>query len=528
MSTHDIVVRNGRILDGTGSPWIRGDLAVTDGRIAAVGTVPGEGDVEVEAGGSVVSPGFIDIHTHSDFTLPANREAHSKVRQGVTTEIVGNCGTSAAPAYGEVAADVAEGFAYRGVGDVVDVEWKSMAGYLDHLEGEGVSLNVGSLIGHENARIAAVGYEDREPTADELAEMKAIVDEAMADGAVGLSTGLIYTPGAFADTDEIVELASAVAEHGGLYATHMRSEGDDIFAALEEAIEIGRRADVPVQISHHKAVGRDNWGKVRYTLRRMERARDEGVDVQCEQYPYVASSTSLKARLPTWARDGGPEALTDRLHDGETRERLRRELEARTDDWDDILITHVRNPELADREGKTLAELADREGEDRDPATLSLDLLIEDELRTRQVSFCMDEDDVEYVMAHPLTMVGSDGNSLRTDGPLGEGVPHPRSYGTFPRVLGHYVREKGVLSLPEAVHKMTGRPAARLGLDDRGVLKAGARADVTVFDPATVGEPGTFVDPAIYADGIEHVFVNGEFVVRDGDHTGARPGVALR
>ena len=530
---YDIVFRNARLIDGTGSPWVDGDLAISDGRIAAVGTVEGSGAVELSVAGQALAPGFIDIHTHSDFTLPANRDAQSKIRQGVTTEIVGNCGTSAAPRYGEGATDVDEGFAYRGVGEVVDTSrWESMADYLSYIEDEdgGVSLNVGSLIGHENARIPVLGYEDREPTADELEEMQAIVDEALADGAVGLSTGLIYTPGAFAETDEIVALASIVADHDKLYTTHMRSEGDDLFEALEEAIEIGERAGVAVQISHHKAVGRDNWGKVKYTLERMQRAREQdGLDIQCEQYPYPASSTSLSARLPPWAREGGTEATLERLRDPDTRARIRAALDA-SSSWPDILITKVRtdDPEVSEMEGQTVAELADRPDEDRDPVDIAIDLLLADRCRTKHIHFCMDEADVEYVMAHELTMVGSDGNSLAPTGPLGEGVPHPRSYGTFPRVLGHYVRDRGVLSLERAVHKMTGQPAARLGLDDRGVLKAGACADVVVFDPDTVAQGGSFLEPAVYPEGIPHVLVNGEFVVRDGEHTGARPGVAIR
>ncbi|ELY92306.1 N-acyl-D-amino-acid deacylase [Natrialba hulunbeirensis JCM 10989] len=532
MADFDTVIRNGRLVDGTGSPWFNGDVAVRDGRIAAIGTVSGTGATELDADGHVVAPGFIDIHTHSDYTLPANRAAHSKVRQGVTLEIVGNCGTSAAPRHGLAAEDVDEGFAYRGVGDVVDTsQWETMAEYLDHLddpEAGGVSLNVGSLVGHENVRIPVLGYEDREPTADELEEMKALLDEALSDGAVGLSTGLIYTPGAFAETEELVELAGVVAEHDKLYTTHMRSEGDDIFAALEEAIEIGDRAGVPVQVSHHKAVGRDNWGKVRYTLRRMERAREDGVEIQCEQYPYTASSTSLVARLPTWAREGGTEATLERLTDDETQAEIRRALESNTDSWDDILITNVRTAELEHVQGKTVGELAERVDESRTPAQIVVDLLIEDRCRPRHIHFSMSEQDVEEVMAHDLTMIGSDGNSLRPAGPLGKGVPHPRSYGTFPRVLGHYVREESVISLETAVYKMTGQPAARLGLEDRGVLKQGMWADITVFDPDTVSQGGSFVDPAVYPDGIPHVLVNGEFVVQDGEHTDARPGVALR
>ncbi|WP_255169686.1 N-acyl-D-amino-acid deacylase family protein [Natrononativus amylolyticus] len=530
MMSPDIIFRNARIVDGTGAPWFTGDVSVTNEIITTVGTEAEEAEIEVDVSGKAISPGFIDIHTHSDFTLPANRDAHSKVRQGVTLEIVGNCGTSTAPRYGKAADSVDGGFSYRGLGETVDPsQWETMAEYLDFLEAEGISLNVGSLVGHKNARAAVLGYEDRAPTENELEEMKAIVDEALSQGAVGLSTGLIYTPGAFANTDEIVELATVAADHGKLYTTHMRSEGDDLIEAVEEAIEIGRRAGVSVQISHHKAVGESNWGKIRYTLRLMELARErDGIDVQCEQYPYVASSTSLSARLPNWAKDGGTDALLERLQDPEMRERIRKELAERAGSWHDILITNVQNPDLEYLQGWSIGELADRDSSSRSPEEIMIDVLIEDRSRTKHVNFCMSEQDVEEVMQHPLTMVGSDGSSMQPDGPLGEGVPHPRSYGTFPRVLGRYVREQGVLSLEEAVHMMTGQPAARLGLHDRGLLKEGNRADLTVFDPETVAQGGSFVEPDVYPTGIEHVLVNGEFVVEDGTHTGARPGVALR
>ncbi|MEF8801290.1 MAG: D-aminoacylase [Halolamina sp.] len=528
--SYDLVFRNARIVDGTGSPWYRGDVAVTDGRIAAVGDVAGEGDTERSLDGSVVAPGFIDIHTHSDFTLPANRDAHSKVRQGVTLEIVGNCGTSAAPRYGEAARSVDDWFEGRGLGEEVDsTQWESMTGYLDYLDGDGLSLNAGSLVGHGNVRAAVIGYDDRAPTDDELDEMCSLVAEAMEDGAVGLSTGLFYPPGSYADTDEVIALAETAAEHGGFYATHMRSESDELIESVEETIEVGRQADIPVQISHHKAIGPDNWGKVRATLRRMELVREtEGIDVQCDQYPYVASSTSLGALLPNWAHDGGDDALLDRLRDEQARASIREELKTdRNSSWDGVLVTAVQNPELKAYEGQTIAEIAAADDGTREPADILLDIVLEDENRTMHVNFGMDEDDVRTVMRHDLTMVGSDGSSLCQHGPLGEGVPHPRNYGTFPRVLGHYVREEGVLSLERAIHKMTGMPAARLGLDDRGVLKADAKADITVFDPEIVEQTGDFLDPAHYPAGIDHVLVNGEFVVEDGDHTGARPGEVL-
>jgi len=405
---YEYVLRDGRIVDGTGSPWYRGDVAVDARGIAAVGTVEMDGEVELELDGEVVAPGFIDIHTHSDFTLPANRDAHSKVRQGVTLEIVGNCGTSAAPRYGPAACFVNDWFASRGLDDAVDQDkWDSLAGYFDYLASDGLSLNVGSLVGHGNVRAAVVGYEDRAPSPDELDEMCAHVDEAMESGAVGLSSGLFYPPGCYAGTDEVVALAEVATEHGGFYATHMRSESDNLLESVEETIEIGRRADVPVQVSHHKAIGPDNWGKVRATLRRMELVRrQEGIDVQCDQYPYVASSTSLGALLPNWAHDGGDDELLERLRDPESRSRIQNDLKAdRTSDWDGILVTGIQNSDLKGYEGKTIAELAAGDGEERPPAEILLDIILDDENRTMHVNFGMDEDDVQTVMRHDLTMV---------------------------------------------------------------------------------------------------------------------------
>lgn len=527
--TERILLENGRIVDGTGAPWRHGSVLIENDTIAALGAeAHGNGaDVVVDVDGDVVAPGFIDIHTHSDFTLPANREAHSKVRQGVTFEVVGNCGSSAAPREGPAVEGIESWFERNGLADEVDVtSWTTMGEYLDHLRAGGVSLNVASLVGHGTVRAAAMGHADREPDAEELERMRDYVDAAMTDGAVGLSTGLFYPPGSYADVEEIVALAEVAADHGGIYATHMRSESDELLASVEEALEIGRCADVPVQISHHKAIGPDNWGKVRYTLRRMELARErDGIDVQCDQYPYVASSTSLGALLPTWAHDGGDQSLLERLRDEDTRMQLLEELKAgRSASWDGVLITRVSNPDLKGCEGRTLEELADREGEDRSPPEILLDVVLADENDTMHVNFGMDEADVRTVMRHRFTMIGSDGSSLCTCGPLGEGTPHPRNYGAFPRVLGTYVRDQETLDLETAVYKMTGLPASRLELSDRGRLIEDSIADVTVFDPDTVAQGGDFLNPHVYAKGTEHVLVNGEFVIRNGDHTGRRPG----
>jgi N-acyl-D-amino-acid deacylase len=494
MSAYDVVIRGGTVYDGTGAGGRAADVAIRGDRVAAVGSVSAPGVREVDAAGLAVTPGFIDVHSHDDFVVLLEPEMPFKVMQGVTTDVVGNCGSGVVP----FAAGLAR---FRRLHpDANPRPWDGFGGYLERVDEARPSCNVAVLMGHGSLRRGAMELAQRPPSGDELDRMRGWVREGVAAGAVGLSTGLIYEPGRYAATDEIVALARELGgPSGGLYATHMRNEADGLLDAVREAIRIGEDGGVPVQISHHKASGRRNWGRVRDSLKLIDDARARGLDVTADQYPYTAGSTSLFAVAQNGAfRRDSPGGLGT--------------LAAA-----DVLIASA--PGHADWEGRTLEELARTWSLD-DEAAVARILDAEGEA-CFVVTFTMDEADVRTVMAHPSTMIGSDGV------PSG-GKPHPRLYGCFARVLGHYVRDQRVLDLPMAVHRMTGMPAAKFGLVDRGVLRAGAFADVVVFDPARIADVATYADPRRFPAGIRSVFVNGA-AVRDGDrHTGARPGRALR
>jgi len=522
----DLVIRGGKLVDGTGNPWFEGDVAIQGGRIAALGSLgKAEAARVIDAAGLVVAPGFIDLHSHSDAELLVNPRAESKIRQGVTTEVIGNCGFSLAPlgplGKERVQAELA--------GYGLSLTWETMAGYLETVEKQGVALNVAALIGHGTVRRSVMGYERRRPTAAELEAMKALVDQAMSDGAFGLTTGLIYPPGSFSETEELIELSRVVAKRGGFYASHLRDEGDRLLESVAEALEIGRKGGLPVQLSHHKAVGQANWGKVKESLRMIDEARASGLDVTADQYPYIATATGLSSIIPDWAQEGGAKKVLERLQHPETRRRLAAEVEAvqvKKGGWDKILIPSVKTEKNRLFIGLDLAEIARRR--QQAPVEAAFDLLIEEELEVGMIRFGMSEEDVRLVMSHPAVAIGSDGSALAPYGRLGQGKPHPRNYGTFPRVLGKYVREEGVLRLEEAVRKMTSLPARRLRLWDRGLLRPGFWADITIFDPVTVAERATFTDPHQYPAGIPYVLVNGQVVIEAGEHTGALPGQVLR
>jgi N-acyl-D-amino-acid deacylase len=531
--TFDVVIHGGTVLDGTGRPAFSADLAIQGDRITYVGPPAGLAGagarLAIDATGRYVAPGFIDIHTHSDRSILLNPRMESKVRQGVTTEVGGNCGSGVAPAR-RAALEQARREAAQ---DGHPGSWPTMAEYLAYVERQGIAANYATWVGHGTLRASVVGYEMRPPSDDELWEMQALLREALEAGAFGLSTGLIYVPSGYAGTDELVALAEVVREYGGVYASHIRNEGSRLLEAVDEAIEIGRRAGVPVQIAHHKASGKPNWGRVNDSLALMEQARAAGVDVACDQYPYVASSTGLSSLLPKWALEGGRQRLVARLRDPASRRRIRDEMVADRPDlatldgashWHQVLVARCRGNRAL--EGKRLGEIAIEQA--RDPFDLCFDLLIQEDGYVGCVFFSMCEEDVQTVMRWRHTMIGSDASSVAPYGMLAEGRPHPRAYGTFARVLGRYVRELGVLTWEEAVHKMTGLPAARLGLAGRGRIAPGAYADVVVFDPATVRDCATFQEPHQYAAGIEHVLVNGVAVVSHGEHTGALPGRVLR
>ena len=525
----DLKITGGQVIDGTGAPARRADVGVTGDRVTTVGDLAAEpAGRTIDAAGRTVTPGFIDMHSHSDWRLWGNRRAESKIRQGVTTEVVGNCGFSPAPVSDEYRSEM-QGFALY-VPPGMDFSWNSVGDYLARYESDGVALNVAQLIGHGTLRLAAMGFARRPPTAREQAHMERMMDEAMADGAYGLATGLIYAPGSYAATEEIIGIARRAAGGRGFYASHIRGEGATLLDAVAEAIRVGREGGLPAQVSHVKAAGRPNWGRVADALALIDAARAQGQDVMGDVYPYTASSTTLRTLLPDWVLEGGIDAMLKRLADGPTRDRIRRDLTGggetllRGLDWSDIMVAY--SPSRPDAQGRRIAEIAAARGQD--PLDAAIELIVAEQGKGYMILFQLDEADLRRALVHEHVMIGSDGSSLAAEGPLAVGKPHPRSYGTFPRVLGRYARDERVLSLESAVWKMTGLPARRLGLADRGVLASGAKADVVVFDPATVADRATYEDPHRYATGIGHVLVNGRVVIADGEHTGALPGRVLR
>jgi len=518
----DLVIRNGRILEGTETPWYRGDLTVSGGRIAAIGRIKERGAQEIEAEGLAVAPGFIDPHSHSDLMLISSPEARQKVMQGVTTEIVGQDGLGEAPIRDELVEDWRRYLSGLNGDPDVDWGWRSFGDYLDRLEAAGPSTNVASLVGHGNIRLMAMGMEDRSPRRSEMAEMRRLLDEAMQQGALGMSTGLIYPPCVYAETKELTELCKVVAAHRGVFVAHMRNEGDQLLESIDEVLKVGWRTGVPVHISHFKASGEGNWGRSTEALEKLEQGRGEEIDVTFDQYPYTAGSTFLSSLLPHWAHEGGTEKMLGRLMDPEIRARIADRMTdgdqgGRSPSWDKILVTSVKTGENKGLEGMSVEDIAEVRG--REPAEAVLDLILEEENAATMVSFTMSEDDIRNIMRHPLQMVCTDGIVL--------GRPHPRAYGSFPRVLGRYVRE-GMLRLEEAVRKMTSLPAQRFGLLDRGVLRPGFKADITVFDPDKVIDTATYEDPIRYPEGIEYVVVNGVMTVEGGEHTGQRAGEVIR
>ncbi len=520
-----LVIRHGTLYDGTGGPPRTGDIAVDGDRIAAVGEVAATGAVEIDARGMAVAPGFIDIHSHADLSLLVNPRAESRVRQGVTLEVVGQDGSSIGP--WSYAGFESTRDRYRRDFDV-EIDFRDVGGFLDRIDRERPAVSVASMIGHGTIRGLVVGGADRPATASEIDRMRALVRAALARGAVGLSTGLEYTPGSFATRDELVALAGELRGTIYPYASHMRNEDDRLLAALEEALHVGRVAGVAVQISHLKAQGERNHWKADAAFAAIEAARAAGVDAHFDRYPYVAYATGLSNLFPASARAGGTARFLARLADPETApalERACRDKIALLGSWDAVQITRIGGPNAAAR-GRRLGELAAELGED--PYDLTVRLLRDAGGSVGMIGFGMSEDNTERMLAHPLGMVCSDGGAYAPYGPLSRSSPHPRGYGSFPRVLGHYVRERGAMSLEGAVHKMSSLPARKLGLRDRGVLREGAVADIVVFDPDTVRDRATFDDPHQYPDGVAHVVVSGVHTIRDGEQTGELGGRAVR
>jgi len=519
---HDLLIKNARIIDGTGAPWYRGDLAVKGGKIVELGTFSALSALQVvDADDKYLTPGFIDIHTHSDDSLIYEPLAESRIFQGVTTEIGGNCGTSPAPINPDFVhlTKVVKEYSSR------SYSWQTLGEYLNILMRKAPSVNIGVLVGHGTLRTAAMGFSADPATHGQIETMKNYAVNAMEDGAFGLSSGLIYPPGSFANIDELSRVASAIAPYGGIYATHMREEGAHVVASVEEAIETARLARVPLQISHHKVTHRANWGiSCKTTIAMIRQARRMGLDVTCDQYPYTASATSLTSNVPEWAFEGGLDMLITRLIDPETRAILRNQSNAsHAGRWDCIHISHLGSEKNSWMIGKPVTEIAQKLN--MDVAEAVFDIIIEENGNVGEINFGMCEEDIEYIMSQPFTMIGSDGRSMPV---ASEGRPHPRNYGTFPRAIARYCRDRGLFPLETAIAKMTSMPAARLTLKNRGILRPGAWADMVIFDFDRIQDNPTYEMPQCACDGINQVFVNGVLTAENGRHTGATAGQVLR
>jgi dihydroorotase/N-acyl-D-amino-acid deacylase len=528
---YDLLIINGHILDGNGSPWFEGSVAIKDGKIAAVGRLPkATARRLIDARELTVAPGFIDLHSHSDYALLVDGKGESKIRQGVTTEILGES-ESAGPILGPAVVEFDKQLTLYGL----KRDWTTLGEYFARVQRQGTSVNLASYVGSGQVRMDVMGNVDRRPTAAEMGKMKDLVEQAMREGAIGLASGLIYPPNSFATTDELIELAKVASRYGGIYTSHIRGEGEHWKRAIVEAIEIGEKAHLPVHILHFKMDGQANWGKMAEQIREVQAARDRGVDITVNQYPYIASMTGLEMCIPAKYLEGTSEQVVERLKNPKVRAEIRQAIanglpgwEANqvksVGGWHGVLVASLQKPENKQYEGKRMDEVAKEVG--KDPLDALCDLLISEGGSAEAVYFSMSEADVELAMKQPWLGVGSDGVAV-SPAMTFMGKPHPRFYGTFPRVLGVYVREKKVLTLPDAMRKMTSFPAQITGLTDRGLLRPGMAADITIFDPKTVIDKATFENPLQYPVGIPYVIVNGVVVIDQGQHTGAKPGRVL-
>jgi N-acyl-D-amino-acid deacylase len=515
---YDLVVRGGRVIDGAGNPWVYADVAIRGDRIVKIGrNITGVARREITANGLVVAPGFIDMHTHSDLTLLVDGDAQSKIRQGVTTEILGEA-ASVAPVCPASRQESAAGDA-----DLhIKRDWQDFQGYYRRLIRQGTSVNVGSYVAGGTIRACGMGFEMRAPSGPELEAMKRLVAQAMRQGALGLATGMIYPPNSYAQTDELIELAKVAAQYGGIYTTHMRSEGAGLVQAVQENIAIAEGAHIPIHILHLKSAGSKNWGRIKDAVQLIAEARARGLEISADQYPYVASSTGLSTQLPQWAQDGGTQRMVERLNDLAERNRIRAAVVSGMSDPNKMILASARSEANHKFEGHTIAEISEMRHEE--PVDTVLNLLSEEKGRVGMVYFTMAEDDLRYAMQQPWVSIGSDGSAMQPEGLLGRDKPHPRSYGTHARVLGHYVREEHVLTLEDAVRKMTSLAAGQLGVHNRGLLAEGYKADLVVFDQNEIGDTATFASPQQFAVGMKYVLVNGKLVIEQGKHTGAKPG----
>lgn len=535
--SYDIVIINTRIIDGAGNPWFKGDIGVKDDKISKIGLIsPVETELRIDAEGLISSPGFIDAHSHSDSISLAYRDMENVIHQGITTVVAGQCGASLAPitdlnrlmVQEELNEEIPTGFK-------VEVNWSTFDEYLKQEEKEGLGANIAHLVGHGTIRAASMGFDARTPSEKELEEMKDHTIEAMEAGAFGISTGLIYPPGIFAKTDEIIGLAKVVSDYGGVYDSHIRGEGKDLLKSLDEAVKIGMASSIPVQISHHKIMSKELWGS-NETLKILEKAREEGVDITLDQYPYRAGSTSLMAVLPPWVHDGGKGKALERLRDSRLRRKMLQDINEGIPGWENfvgelgwrnVYVSSVKTSENKELEGKNLEEIKEIRGDDAEFTSLYR-LLLEEDGSVGMIIFFGDENDVRKIMKHPLQMVGTDSGTTTVSGPFSRGKPHPRHYGTYPKILESYVRNEKVLRLETAIRKMTSFPAQRFGLLNRGLLKVGMKADISIFDPKEVKDNSSYQTPHQFPSGIPYVIVNGKIVIDGGKYTGIKAGRTLR
>lgn len=534
---YDFLIAGGRIVDGTGAPWVAGDIGIDGDRMVAIGDLSkASASKRIDATGLLLSPGFIDVQGQSEFNVLVDNRAASKITQGVTTEITGE-GTSIAP-LNERLKEQADFDANQENAKKygVTLDWTTLGEYFKHFERSKSAINLGTFVGAGGVRNYVMGSVNRPASPAELEQMRGLVNDAMKDGAFGISTALEYVPDTFASTDEIVELAKVARQYGGVYFTHQRSESDSIFASLDEVFSISQRARISTTIWHLKTAYRDNWGKMPEVIRRIEAARSRGIDVAASVYPYTRANNGLISSFPPWVLEGGTEAMIARLKDPTQRERIKKEMDEPSTTWENewrgsgggagIMLIGIMNPELTKYEGMNLEEVGHQMG--KDPKDAAMDIAIADRGHTGQVTSIMDEADVRMAVSNSMVTFGSDSEAHAEDGPLSKAKAHPRAFGTFPRILGRYVREQNAMRLEEAVRKMTSLAASRAGLMDRGILRPGTFADITVFDRQTINDIATFKDPMHYSVGVRYVFVNGRPVVWDGAITEERPGRPLR
>ena len=530
-SPYDVIIRNGTIYDGSGKRPFTGDVAIRGDRIAAIGTLKNvRGRTEIDATGLAVAPGFINMLSWATESLIQDGRSQSDLRQGVTLEVFGE-GWSMGPLSEAMKKEVVER-----QGDIkYEIRWTTLGEYLDYLVARGISTNVASFVGATTVRIHVVGYEDRAPSAEELERMRKLVRQAMEEGALGVGSSLIYAPAFYAKTDELAALCKVAGEYGGMYISHMRSEGNRLLEALDELISIARRAGTAAEVYHLKAAGKPNWGKLDAAIAKIEKARARGIRVTADMYTYTAGATGLDAAMPPWVQEGGHKAWVERLKDPAIRERVKREMSTPTDAWENlylaagpenILLVGFKNDALKPLTGKTLAEVAAMRG--KSPQETAMDLVIEDDSRVGTIYFLMSEENVRKQIKLPWVSFGSDAESLAPEGVFLKSNPHPRAYGTFARLLGKYVRDEKLIPLEEAIRRLTSLPATNLKLKDRGLLKPGYFADIVIFDPARIQDHATYEKPHQFSMGMVHVFVNGTQVLRNGEHTGALPGRVVR